>query len=85
MHAYRPAVFSQAVETGINLSSLVPFVTVTPFLYHLVQGSLPYTHVNRILLYARTSLVRFCSEYVSLFFVILLELALIDSLFFSPG
>ena len=40
---------------------------VTPFLYHLVQGTLPYTHVNRILLYARTSLVRFCSEYVSLF------------------
>ena len=41
--------------------------TVTPFLYHLVQGTLQYTHVNRILLYARTSLIRFCSEYVSLF------------------
>ena len=39
-------------------------------------------YVNRILLYARTSLVRFCAEYVSLFFVFLLELALIDSLFF---
>ena len=42
-------------------------VTVTPFLYHLVQGTLQYTHVNRILLYARTSLIRFCSEHVALF------------------
>ena len=41
-------------------------VTVTPFLYHLVQGNLQNTHVNRILLYVRTSytllfLVRFSS------------------------
>ena len=32
-------------------------VTVTPFLYDLVQGTLQYTHVNCILLYARTSLI----------------------------
>ena len=57
-------------------------VTVTPFLYHLVQGTLQYTHVNHILLYARTSLIRFCSEYVSLL-CDLFELALIDSLVFD--
>ena len=50
-------------------------VTVTPFLYHLVQGTLQNTHVNRFYsTYAR--LIRFCSQYVSLLFsVILLELA----------
>ena len=50
-------------------------VTVTPFLFHLVQGTLQNTHVNRILLYARTSDTLFFSVRFSSSFVILLELA----------
>ena len=41
-------------------------VTVTLFLHHLVQGTQQYTLVNRILLYAGTSFICFCSQYVSL-------------------
>ena len=53
---------------------MVRSVTVTPFLYHLVQGTLQNTHVNRTLLYARTSDTLFFSVRFSSF-VILLELA----------
>ena len=43
-------------------------VTVTPFLYHLVQGTLQNTHVNRILLYVRTSYTLLFSVRFSCFF-----------------
>ena len=56
-----------------------PFSSTT--LYNF-GGTLQYTHANRSLLYARTSFIRFCSQYVFSSFVIFLELALIDSLVF---
>ena len=43
-------------------------VTVTPFLSHLVQGTLQNTHVNRILLYVRTSYTLLFSVRFSSFF-----------------
>ena len=72
MHA-RPSSFHNAT------------VTVTPFrmLYHLVQGILQNTHVNRILLYARTSNTLLFSVRLSSFCRDFAWACLIDSLVFD--